>query len=125
LHHPSIPIEFQLCPHTSIYISAELHAKMAEINKKNASDVIKIDERIFCLLLNVAKVPKMYLKSVVHINLYDFDELVAATKLMFHLADSVPMDGLQPLPRSTSRKPGDKKRRLDVNDVYNLLFQLD
>jgi len=49
--------------------------------------------------------------------------------VLFHFADSLPINGSQPLglPRLTSRKVGDNKRRLDVEleDVYNLLFQLD
>jgi len=97
---------------------------MADSDINNASSEININELLCFLLNNFSKVPKVKIINVIS-NFYDVDEIVSAKKVLFHFADSLPMNDSQPLPRLISRKVGDNKRRLDVEDVYNLLFQLD
>jgi len=98
---------------------------MADANINNKSDksdnVLQIDELLCFLCNNLAKVPKSNLMSVVS-NFYEVDEIVAAKKALFTFADSLQLDGL---PRFIIRKAGDNKRRLDVDDIFNLLTQLD
>jgi len=70
---------------------------------------------------NFAKVPKANILAVIA-NFYSVDEIIAGKRVLFTFAESVPAEGL---PRFINRKEGDKKRRLDVEDIYNLAVQLD
>ena len=103
----------------------DILCKMAEANVNKGSEkcnkVLQIDELLCFLCNNLGKVPKTNLMSVVS-NFYEVDEIVAAKKSLFSFADSLQLDGL---PRNIIRKAGDNKRRLDVDDIYNLMVQLD
>src|SRR5664279_4690739 len=110
---------------TSIFFLQFRLCKMADgnvVNKDSESvKVIQIDELLCFFMNNLAKVPKVNLITVIA-NFYTADEIVAAKRALFTFADSVQSDGL---PRLITRKPGDNKRRLDVEDAYNLVVQLD
>jgi hypothetical protein len=100
---------------------AEANLNKENINANNGKTEIIIDELLCFLMNNFAKVPKANILAVIA-NFYSVDEIIAGKRVLFTFAESVSAEGL---PRFINRKEGDKKRRLDVEDIYNLAVQLD